>query len=90
MWGRGVLPATLPAPFSTTMSLALSVYLCVNVGLQDLLVVRLPSPFIPHSASLGPPQQHKSSLPWLPVSAPPTGLDECFFFINLVSDFLAF
>ena len=22
--------------------------------------------------------------PWLPVSAPPTGLDECFFFISLV------
>ena len=27
--------------------------------------------------------------PWLPVSAPPTGLDECLFFISLVSDFLA-
>ena len=26
----------------------------------------------------------KSSLPWLPVSAPPTGLDECFFFSSLV------
>ena len=26
----------------------------------------------------------ESSLPWLPVSAPPTGLDECFFFIPLV------
>ena len=32
VWGRGVLPATLPAPFSTTLSPALSVYLCVNVG----------------------------------------------------------
>ena len=28
MWGRGVLPATLPALFSATLSLALSVYLC--------------------------------------------------------------
>ena len=28
MWGRGVLPATLPAPFSATLSPALSVYLC--------------------------------------------------------------
>ena len=28
MWGRGVLPAALPAPFSATLSLALSVYLC--------------------------------------------------------------
>ena len=27
MWGRGVLPAALPAPFSATLSLALSVYL---------------------------------------------------------------
>ena len=28
MWGRGVLPTTLPAPFSATLSPALSVYLC--------------------------------------------------------------
>ena len=54
MWGRGVLPTTLPAPLSATLSLALSVYLCTNVRLQGLLVVRLPVPFIPHSASLGP------------------------------------
>ena len=54
VWGRGVLPATLPAPFSATLSLALSVYLCANVGPQGLLVVRLPAPFVPHSASLGP------------------------------------
>ena len=31
----------------------------------------------------------QSSRPQLPVSAPPTGLDECLFFISLVSDFLA-
>ena len=36
-----------------------------------------------------PPQPRESSLPRLPVSAPPTGLDECLFFISLVSDFLA-
>ena len=36
-----------------------------------------------------PPQQHESSPPRLPVSAAPTGLDECLFFISLVSDFLA-
>ena len=54
MWGRRVLPATLPAPFSATLSLALSVYLCANVGPQGLLVVRLPALFVPHSASLGP------------------------------------
>ena len=54
VWGPGVLPAALPAPFSATLSPALSVYLCVNVGLQGLLVVRLPAPFVPHSACLGP------------------------------------
>ena len=54
MWGLGVLPTALPAPFSTTLSPALSVYLCTNAGSQGLPVVRLPAPFIPHSASLGP------------------------------------
>ena len=49
-----MLPAALPGPFSTTLSPALSVYLCANVGPQGLLVVRLPAPFIPHSASLSP------------------------------------
>ena len=54
MWGPGVLPAALPAQLSATLSPALSVYLCVNVGPQGLLVVGLPALFIPHSASLGP------------------------------------
>ena len=36
-----------------------------------------------------PPQQQESSPPRLPVSAPPTGLDEGLFFISLVLDFLA-
>ena len=54
MWGRGVLPATLPALLSTTLSRALSVYLCANVGPQGLLVLGLPVPFVPHSASLSP------------------------------------
>ena len=54
MWGCGVLPAALPAPFSATLSPALSVYLCTNVGPQGLLVVRLPALLVPHSASLGP------------------------------------
>ena len=90
MWGHGVLPASLPGPFSVTLSPALLVSLCANVGSQGLLVVRLPAQFVPHSASLGPePQQCESSLPRLPVSAPPTSLDECLFFISLVSDFLA-
>ena len=89
MWGHGVLPAALPAPFSATLSPGLSVYLCVNAGPQGLLVVRLPAPFIPHSASLGPSMATQVLSAPVPVSAPPTGLDVCFFFIYLVSDFLA-
>ena len=54
MWGRGVLPTALPVLFSATLSLALWVYLCANMGLQGLLVVGLPALFVPHSASLGP------------------------------------
>ena len=89
MWGHGVLPAALPAPFSATLSPALSVYLCANVGPQGLPVVRLPAPFVPHSASLGPAIATRVLSTPVPVSAPPTGLDECLFFISLVSDFLA-
>ena len=54
VWGRGVLPAALPALFSATLSPAPSVYLCVNVGPQGLLVLGLPTPLVPHSACLGP------------------------------------
>ena len=81
-----MLPATLPALFSATLSPALSVYLCANVGPQGLLVVRLPAPFI---ASLGPATAKRVLSALVPISAPPTGLDECLFFIYLVSDFLA-
>ena len=43
-------------------------------------------PTLQSATSLGPPA---ATMPrvlsaWLPVSAPPTGLDECFFFISLV------
>ena len=62
---RVLLPAALPAPFSATLSPALSLYPCSNVGPQGLLVVTLPALVIMHSASLGP--------------TPPTGLDEYFF-----------
>ena len=89
MWGRGVLSAALPALFSATLSPALLVYLCMNVGLQGLLVVRLPAPFVPHSASLGPTTATRVLSALVPVSTPPTGLDVCFFFIYLVSDPLA-
>ena len=89
MWGCGVLPTAQPAPLSATLSLALSVHLCANVGLQGLLVVRLPVPFVPHSASLSPATATRVLSTPVPVSAPPTGLDECLFCISLVSDPLA-
>ena len=84
MWGPRVLPTALPAPLSATLSSALSVYLCTNAGSQGLPVVRLPAPFVPHSSSLSPARQRESSLPQLPVSTPPTSLDEWFFSIFLV------
>ena len=83
---QGLLPATLPAPFSATLSPALSVYLCENVGPQGLLVVRLPAPFI---ASLGPATATRVLSAQVPISAPPTSLDVCFFFIYLALDFPA-
>ena len=44
----------------------------------------------PHTPPVSvPPRPRESSPPWLPISAPPTCLDVCFFFIYLVSDFLA-
>ena len=89
MWGRRVLPAALPAPLSATLSPALSVYLCTSVGPQGLLVVRLPALFVPHSASLSPATATRVLSTPVPISTPPTGLDVCFFFIYLVSDFLA-
>ena len=76
-----------PPPF-------LPVYLSVNVGLRGLpattlwglLAVALPALFhnLPPHWVCKPPPCRKSSLPWLPVSTPPTSLDECFFFISLV------
>ena len=69
--------------------LFLLVYLCTNVGPWGLLVVRL-LPRSSHTPPVSvPPGQLESFLPRLPVSAPPTSLDECLFFISLVSDFLA-
>ena len=84
-----MLPTALPALFSATLSPALSVYLFGNVGPQGLLVVRLPAPLVPHSASLGPTTATRVLSTPVPISAPPIGLDECFFFIYLVLDFLA-
>ena len=85
MWGRRVLSAALPAPFSTSLSPALSVSLCMNVGPQGLLVVRLPALLVPHSASLGPATATRVLSTPVPISAPPTGLDVCCcFFFNLL------
>ena len=84
MWCRRVLPATLPAPLSAPLSPALWVYLCTNVGPQGLLVLRLPAPFVPYSASLSPATATRVLYTPVPVSAPPTSLDECLFSISLV------
>ena len=75
--GSALLPAVCP------------VYLCGNVGPQGLLVVRLPALFVPHSASLGRAMATQVLSTPVPVSAPPTGLDEYLFFISLVLDPLA-
>ena len=77
--------------------LFLPVYLCTNVGpkgppvttLWGLLAAALPAPFVPQSSTLlGPPAaallRVLSTQPQLPISAPPTSLDECFFFNSLV------
>ena len=66
-----------------------SQFICANVGPQGLLVLGLPAPFVPHSVSLGPATAMGVLSAPVPVSAPPTGLDECLFFISLVSDPLA-
>ena len=74
--------------------LFLPVYLCANVGPQGLPATTLwglpaaawPVPLHnpPPRWVLQPPPCRKCCPPRLPISAPPTGLDECFFFISLV------
>ena len=59
------------------------------MGPQGLLVLGLPVPVVLHSPSLGPATATRVLSTQVPVSAPPTGLDVCLFFIYLVSDFLA-
>ena len=83
MWGLRVLPTALPAPFSATLSPALWVYLR-KCRLQGLLVLGLPAPLVPHSASLSPATATRVLSAQVPVSTPPTGLDACLFFISLV------
>ena len=72
----------------------LRVYLCANVGPQALPATTLccllaaawpaPSHNPPPCWVRQPQPWHVSSLLRLPVSTPPTSLDECFFFISLV------
>ena len=59
------------------------------MGPQGLLVLGLPVPVVLHSPSLGPATATRVLSTQVPVSAPPPGLDECLFFISLVSDPLA-
>ena len=71
----------------------LLVYLCANVGLQGLpattlwglLAAAWPALFhnLPPGQVCQPLPFHESSLPRLPISTPPTGLDEYFFFYLL-------
>ena len=47
-------------------------------------MLELPAPYVPHSASLSPATATQVLATPVPVSAPPTGLDECLFSISLV------
>ena len=62
--------------------LSLTVRECGAAGSASVL-------FVPHSAILGPAMAIRVLTTPAPVSAPPTHLDECLFFISLVLDFLA-
>ena len=59
------------------------------MGPQGLLVVQLPAPFVPHSTSLVPAKATRVLSTLAAGLRHPTGLDECLFFISLLSDFLA-
>ena len=88
MWSRGVLPTALPAPFSATLSLALSAYLR-ECGVAGSASGQTACPLRPTLRQSRSRHGHASPLCPVPVSAPPTYLDVCLFFISLVSDFLA-
>ena len=66
--------------------LFLPFYLWLNVGPWGWLAAAWPAPF--HNPLPRWVHQllscHESSLPRVPICAPPTGLDECFLFISLV------
>ena len=66
-----LLSVSLPRCFS-------QFYLLVNVGLPTLPAAALPA------LVFQPLLWCESSLPWLPISMPPTSLDECFLFNSLI------
>ena len=66
VWGRGVLPTALPAPLSSTLSPALSVYLR-KCGATGSASGQTACAFVPHSASLCPATPQCPSPPLLPV-----------------------
>ena len=71
---------TLSCVVSLTPHLFLLVYLHANVGLPAPLAAGSPTPV------LQTPPCHESSPPQLPVSAPPTGFNECFFLNSSVAE----
>ena len=60
-----MLPA-LCLPHSPPLRVRPSRFICTNVGLQGLLVLGLPAPLVPHSASLSPATASESSPPRCP------------------------
>ena len=75
MWCRKVLPATLPAPLSATLSPALWVYLC-KCGAAGSASARTACAICPTLRQSQSRHSHASPLHPSAVSAPPTSLDE--------------
>ena len=93
----GVSPAAAPTPtgvfnqwfealFPHSGTLGCAVCHLVHQLLPHQPDAALPTPFHnpPPCWVRQPPPCHESFLLWLPISTPPTGLGECFFFISLV------
>ena len=82
----GVFNQRFEALFPCAGTLGCVVCHLVHQLLPQWPAAALPAPLhnLPPSWVHQPLPCHESSPPQLPVSAPPTGLDECFFFISLV------
>ena len=82
----GVFNQWFKALFSRTGTLSCRVCHPVHQLLPHWPAAALPTPLHnpPPRWVCQPPPSRESSLPRLPVSAPPTSLDKCFFFISLV------